>query len=448
MIHGVAKTRHDFITRFHISDADVSVAFQFRSERHFQFLRAFELFVRFRRRERIFNGKSGGAQILHELERGRAKIFVLDQNKNIRVNVKFRQLAARFEQFEQHDVAHAESERGQVHFAAADEFDEIIVTSATSDGAKFALNIKCFKYDARVIGKAANDFVIYFYKITKAARGEILQNGFQFGSWFAGLNKLIHFSQRRSKRRQFFFRFFRRRAFQFINDLEKIVFGIFILGSTRASRRSFGQRGADRCARGGRAPHFIFVKFRPRIPAAQADDKILFGQTKCAQRVNQQRNQFRVRRRVRFTDQIRVELEMLAQAAFLLALVAEQLRNREPLDRLFVITFVRGDHARKRRRHFWSQRNLPFAFVHEVVKLANNFIATFGGEEFERFERWAVVFAETVAARDGSPFFKDELSRVGTPRVGMRKRFGIKIAESGQSFHAFRLKNARRKEKN
>jgi len=48
------------------------------------------------------------------------------------------QQLARFEQFEQDDVAHAEAERGQVHFAAADEFDEIVVTSAAGDGAEFA----------------------------------------------------------------------------------------------------------------------------------------------------------------------------------------------------------------------------------------------------------------------------------------------------------------------
>ena len=174
----------------------------------------------------------------------------------------------------------------------------------------------------------------------------------------------------------------------------------------------------------------------PGVPAAQADDKILFGQPKRPQRVNQQRNQFRVRRRIGFADEVGVELEMFAQPAFLLALVAEQLRDGEPFDGFLVIAFVRGDHARQRRRHFRPERDGAVAFVGEIVKLADDFVAAFGGEQFERFERRAVVFAEAVAPGGFTPFVENVLAGVKTPsRVAGRQGFGIKIAETGQSFH-------------
>ena len=123
----------------------------------------------------------------------------------------------------------------------------------------------------------------------------------------------------------------------------------------------------------------------------------------------------------------------------MLAFVAKELRDGEPLDGLFVIAFVRGDHARKRGRHFRPQCHGAVALVGKIVKLADDFLATFGGEEFQRFQRRPVVFAEAVAAGGGPPFVENELAGVGAPHVGMRERFGIKIAESRQSFHAARV---------
>ena len=50
---------------------------------------------------------------------------------------------------------------------------------------------------------------------------------------------------------------------------------------------------------------------------------------------------------------------MLPQPAALLPLVAEQLRNREPADRLPEPVGARRHHARQRRRHLRPQRHLP-----------------------------------------------------------------------------------------
>ena len=74
------------------------------------------------------------------------------------------------------------------------------------------------------------------------------------------------------------------------------------------------------------APKMTHEKFVPRISATQADDKILLGQTKRAQRVNEQRDEFRVRRRIAFADDVSIKLKMFAQAAFLLAFLAKELR--------------------------------------------------------------------------------------------------------------------------
>src|SRR5262245_43991562 len=126
---------------------------------------------------------------------------------------------------------------------------------------------------------------------------------------------------------------------------------------------------------------------------------------------------------------------MLAQAAFLLALVAEQLRDGEPLDGFFVGTFVRRNHARQRGCHFRPKRNSALALVGEIVELADDLVAALGGEELERFEWRAIVFAKAVTPCGGTPAVEDVLARIGAPHVAVRERFGIEIAKAGQSIH-------------
>ena len=126
---------------------------------------------------------------------------------------------------------------------------------------------------------------------------------------------------------------------------------------------------------------------------------------------------------------------MLPQPAFLLLLVAEQLRDGEPLDRLLVIAVMRRDHPRQRRRHLRPQRNFAIALVREIEKLAHDLIPALGGIEFQRFQRRTVIFAEAVAPRHRAPRFKNVLARVTAPHIRVRERFRIKITKTGQSFH-------------
>ena len=114
---------------------------------------------------------------------------------------------------------------------------------------------------------------------------------------------------------------------------------------------------------------------------------------------------------------------MLAQAAALLLLVAEQLRDGEPLDRLLVVAMMRPDHAGQRGRHLGPQRHRAVALVHEVEKLTDDFIAGFLRVKFERFQRRAVVLAKPIAPRHVAPLIKDIAAN--------GECFGIKVAKAG-----------------
>src|SRR5207249_4157323 len=120
----------------------------------------------------------------------------------------------------------------------------------------------------------------------------------------------------------------------------------------------------------------------PGIAAAQPNDKIVFRQSKGAQRIDQQRDEFGIRGRVGLTDDVRVELEVFAEPAFLLALVPEELRDGKPFHRLFVTALVGRDHPGQRRRHLRSQGDVAFALIFKVVKLADYFRTALGSEQF------------------------------------------------------------------
>src|SRR6185369_4905924 len=89
------------------------------------------------------------------------------------------------------------------------------------------------------------------------------------------------------------------------------------------------------------------------------------------------------------------------------------------------------------------------AFVLEVIELPHDFLAALGREQFKGFQRRTVVFAKAVAAGGLAPLVENELPRVRAPDVGVGQRFGIKIAETGQSFHksAPKVRGGRGKEK-
>jgi hypothetical protein len=114
---------------------------------------------------------------------------------------------------------------------------------------------------------------------------------------------------------------------------------------------------------------------------------------------------------------------VLAQPAALLPLVAEELRHREPLDRLAHPARPRAHHARERRRHLRPQRDLAAALVGEVVELLDDLGARLLDVQLGRLERRAVVLLEAVAVRDLPPDPHDvgadgEVLRVEIPEPG------------------------------
>ncbi len=98
---------------------------------------------------------------------------------------------------------------------------------------------------------------------------------------------------------------------------------------------------------------------------------------------------------------------MLPQPPPLLPLVAKELGDGEPPDRLLEPVRPRRDHPRQRRCHLGPQRHLALALVHEVVELPDDLLAALRGVQLERLERWAVVLLEPVARRDAPPGPKD-----------------------------------------
>src|SRR5437879_13021686 len=94
---------------------------------------------------------------------------------------------------------------------------------------------------------------------------------------------------------------------------------------------------------------------------------------------------------------------MLPQPAALLPLVAEQLGNREPSDRLLQGLGPGAHHAGERRGHLGAECDLAPPFVLEGVQLLHDLLATLPGVELQRLERRAVAFLEAVAARHDAP---------------------------------------------
>src|SRR5262245_20058248 len=64
-------------------------------------------------------------------------------------------------------------------------------------------------------------------------------------------------------------------------------------------------------------------KVMPRVTAANAHLEVCFFQSKSAQGVNEQSNQFCIGGKIGFTDNICVKLEVLSQTPFLLALISK-----------------------------------------------------------------------------------------------------------------------------
>ena len=111
---------------------------------------------------------------------------------------------------------------------------------------------------------------------------------------------------------------------------------------------------------------------------------------------------------------------MFAQPAALLFLVAETLRDREPLQRLAKFALMRGDDARERRRQLGPQRDFALAFVGEIEKLRRRFPARFFSAKARSARARALPFDEAVAPADLAPVARRWRSEKRSRRAGNR----------------------------
>src|SRR5688572_9761639 len=160
---------------------------------------------------------------------------------------------------------------------------------------------------------------------------------------------------------------------------------------------------------------------------------VVWPQTKCPYDINGQRDNLRIGKGARLSDQVAVELEVLSKPPPLLPLVPKQLGNREPADGFAELAGLSRHHACQGRRHLRPQGDLPVPLVREVVQLPHDLISALGSVEVQRLQRWAVVLLEAVPGRHRAPGLED----VGTKG----EIVGVKItkARKGLGFHPGKL---------
>src|SRR5262245_49683627 len=99
--------------------------------------------------------------------------FIFDQAEDIESGGEWRKKLSFPQEFKQNHVAHAKTECRQVDLAPAHELDQIVVASASGDGAELALPVERFEDDSGVVGQAANHVIIDFDVITETSCREI-----------------------------------------------------------------------------------------------------------------------------------------------------------------------------------------------------------------------------------------------------------------------------------
>ena len=196
--------------------------------------------------------------MLDHFQRTAPERFIFDQHVNVDAGGKARQFSALLEQVGQHDVAHAESNGGQVHLAPADQLHEVVVATAAGDGAELAFAIERLEHHARVIGEPANDVVVHFDKLAQPAGGKLVDHGLQFFGRLAGLDEVGHRVER---------------------DAD---FGKLLRAHVRLLTLKFVDRLIESVSLLGLAA-VLLEELLPRVAAAQADDEVFGGQTGRAQ---------------------------------------------------------------------------------------------------------------------------------------------------------------------
>ena len=140
-----------------------------------------------------------------------------------------------------------------------------------------------------------------------------------------------------------------------------------------------------------------------QTPVVHPRDKVLFPQPQRPHPVDRDRRDLGVRTDPRLAHDVGVELEVLPQPAPLAALVAEELRDREPANRLGHPPAALRQDPRERRGHLGAQRDLAPTLVREGVELLDDLGAALLDVQPEWLQRWPVVLHESVPSADAAP---------------------------------------------
>jgi len=135
------------------------------------------------------------------------------------------------------------------------------------------------------------------------------------------------------------------------------------------------------------------------VTVTQADHKILRSQPQGVQGGNHHRNHLGIRRRTRLTEYVTIKLVERTRTPLLLTLVAEIIRNAEPLDRALQGVRLRPDHTGQGRRHLRTQSYLAATLILECEKLADDLVAGFFSKKIQWLQNGAIVLSKIKAIR-------------------------------------------------
>ena len=306
------------------------------------------------------------------------------------------------EKFQQHGVAHTEPDGGEIGGAVAQIGEQAVVAAAARDRAEIPLKRKGLEDHACIVGETAHHPGIGAHVVAQTTGLQVGQKRGEGGD-LGLLNELPQGLEPDAELVEQLRRFLGRHLLHPVDDGQK-------LGGTILLHPVPGH------------------EVMPRGAVAQAYCEIPRPQTEGAEQIDQESNHLGVCGSGGVADEVAVELQELAQAPALLALVAETGADIEPAQGLGILPVACRHHAGQSRRHLGAQRHGTLTLVGELVELSQDlaaavlFAVKFGG-----FQRRPVEFDKAVTPRRPAPA-ADQIVAPG-------ELLGKEVAEAGKRFH-------------
>ena len=260
------------------------------------------------------------------------------------------------------------------------------------------LEVEDFEDGAGVVGEAADDGGVDADVLPEAAGGEVGAEVGEGGVVGVGaVHEGADGAEREADGFEFLGGFLGLGALDFVDDLQE---GAGLFGGDVV----VGEEGV------------------PDFAVAEADGEVFGADAEFEHGVDGEGDEFGVGAGGGVAEDVGVELDELAGAAFLGFLIAEAGADLEPLQGLFVVALAGGGEACEGGCDLGAHGELAVGFVFEAEELAGDFVAGFFAEEVGGFEDGDVVFDEAVAAGDAAPGGEDE--------VATGAGFGVEVAEA------------------